>query len=85
MMNPTDQIQYLAVIGFTQTIGNPSALVRRTLTEDSDNIEICTPISAWVPDPDMYGLFIGLDDRGIAIPPEKAMELVNKWQKGWPV
>ncbi len=84
IMKNTDQIQYLAVVGNTQSPDNPSAVVRRILTKDNDLIEYCTPVNSWRPNADLYNLFIGLDSRGWAIEAHKAMQLVNSWSKNWP-
>ena len=79
------EIQYLGVYNNSgRRYTDASVVVRRTLTDLSDTIEICTPYEAWHADYP-YGLkfFWGLDDRGIALEETQAIEIVDQWKKNW--
>ena len=78
-------IQYLGVYNNSaQLYQDVSVLVRRTQTDKTDNIEICTPFEPWRSDYD-YGikLFWGLDDRGIALEEDQVIEVIDAWKKNW--
>tara|TARA_B100000519_G_C14012239_1_gene329301 strand:+ start:168 stop:416 length:249 start_codon:yes stop_codon:yes gene_type:complete len=78
-------IQYLGVYNNTaQVYQDASVLVRRTITDKVDDIEICTPFEPWKTDYG-YGIkfFFGLDDRGIALEEDQVIEIIDAWKKNW--
>ena len=79
------EIQYLGVYNnLGRRYTDASVIIRRTLTDLSDTIEICTPFESWHADY-AYGLkfFWGLDDRGIALEETQAIEIVDQWKRNW--
>ena len=79
-------IQYLAVFGNSaRKYQDAAALVRRTITDKADSIEICTPFYSWQEDYELgIKFFWNLDDRGVALEEDQAIQLIDQWKKAWP-
>ena len=79
-------VEYLAILGLTDTPENPSSVVRRIRCKDPMiyRTEICNTRAGWREDNGLIRYFMGLDSGGYSITPERADGYIKQWSPNWP-